>query len=409
MSKNIVYIAQYFTPEPYLKDIIFIKDLKFKGWDPVVITSFPNYPEGRIYKEYKNSFFATEKIEGIKIVRVLTYPYHGSGALKRVLNYFVFSFFSSLALLKYGKSGDLFYILQSSPFVLLNAWAIRIFKRNSKILLDIQDIFPENIRISGFIRSAKVISFIDFFLDNFYYRSFDLFIVVSNNFKKILTTKKIKEKKIKVVYNWSMVENDFINLCPVSGENESFGKEFLNVVYAGNIGVNQGLSRLSEGFKEIKRRGGTIKFHFFGDGTDLVNLQSILKDNEAVVFHGRVPSYEIGKFLAEADVLFLHLVKDPAYELIIPSKLQAYIQMGKPILAGLEGEAKDIVESNGLGETFEPENNVRFIEALNCIIQYDGSRLLEIKSRSKKLYKSEFSRKAGVDRIHQFLSECYES
>ena len=60
MSNRLFYVAQYFTPEPYLKDINFIKSLKDKGWDPVVITGFPNYPKGEIYSGYKNSLFTIE-------------------------------------------------------------------------------------------------------------------------------------------------------------------------------------------------------------------------------------------------------------------------------------------------------------------------------------------------------------
>jgi colanic acid biosynthesis glycosyl transferase WcaI len=406
MNKRIIYVAQYFTPEPYLKDITFIKDLKSKGWDPIVITSFPNYPKGQIYKGFKNSLFTVQILEGIKVVRVLTFPYHGSNAFKRIFNYLIFSIFSSIALFRYGKPSSFYYILQSSPFVIINAWTVRLFKWNSKILLDIQDIFPENIRISGFIRSNIVLTFIDFVLNKFYYRSFDLFVVVSNSFKEILINKRLPEKKIKVVYNWSLVESE--NPDSISEEISVFSNRSINVVYAGNIGVNQGLSRLKNGFAYFEGISSVIKFHFFGDGTDFEKLHSSLKIKENVVFHGRKPPNEIGQYLAGADVLLLHLVKDPAYCHIIPSKLQAYIQFRKPILAGLEGEARNIVESNGLGEVFEPENQDEFIKSLNRIILYDDIKLRQVKERSRELYDSEFSREAGVNKINQFILGNYE-
>ena len=98
MADKLFYIAQYFTPEPYLKDIDFIKQLKDKGWDPVVITGFPNYPKGKIYPGYKNRFFAEENMEGIKVIRVFTYADHSLSSIKRALNYFVFGFFAALAI-----------------------------------------------------------------------------------------------------------------------------------------------------------------------------------------------------------------------------------------------------------------------------------------------------------------------
>ena len=400
INKRFVYIAQYFTPEPYLKDILFINDIKDKGWDPIVITGFPNYPAGKIYNGYKNRLFTVEIINGIRVIRVLTYSYHGLNAFKRVINYLTFAIFSSIAIVKYGQAKSTFYILQSSPFVVFDAWTIRIFKRQSKIYLDIQDVFPENIRISGFIKFKAVINFIDYCLNKFYYKSFDSFIVVSNSFKKILTTKNIPEYKIETVFNWSMVEQvnvDGFDEIPI------FDKKNINIVYAGNIGVHQGLSKLIIGFNTLNQVAHNIKIHFFGDGTDFEQLTNCLKDNGSVVFHGRVNSSEIRKYLKSADFLFLHLVKYPIYECIIPSKLQAYIQIGKPILAGLEGEAKNIITQNSLGEVFEPENNLDFINALQRIICYDELSLKEIYKRSMSLYNSEFSRKAGVDKINKFL------
>jgi len=401
LRKRFVYIAQYFSPEPYLKDALFIQDIKNKGWDPIVITSFPNYPKGRIFAGYKNRLLGVEQSGGVTVIRVLTYAYHGLNPFKRIFNYLVFSIFASLAVLKYGRSNNMYYILQSSPFVILIAWTIRLFKWKSKILLDIQDLFPENIRISGFIKFKAVLRFIDFCLNKFYYRSFDLFIVVSNGFKKILITKNVPEDKIETVFNWAMVEQD--TLTQTTGV-PVFDNCFMNIVYAGNIGVHQGLSKLVNGFNKLGQMPGNIKVHFFGDGTDFEVLKEALKDNSSVLFHGRISSEEVTKYLASADILFLHLVKDPVYENIIPSKLQTYIQVGRPILAGLEGEAKAIVIENNLGETFEPENTDDFLTAISRISEYNDATKDAIAKRSHALYNSVFSRKAGVEKIDRFLS-----
>lgn len=402
MRKKLVYIAQYFDPEPYLKDSIFISDLKDKGWDPIVITAFPNYPKGNIYPGYQNRFFSVEEIKGIKVVRVLTFAYHGLSTFKRTLNYLVFGIFSAFALIKYGKSKSIYYILQSSPFMVFCAWTIRIFKPGSKILLDIQDVFPENIRISGFIKSNWIINVLDFFLNNFYYSSFDFFVVVSNSFRNLfINNKKMPAEKIKTVFNWSMIENNGL-----AKENEAvfhFDDAYFNVVYAGNIGVHQGLSKLADAFNQIPQLFPKIKIHFFGDGTDFEPLVTATKANENLVFHGRVASSEIGKYLEAADVLFLHLVKDPVYLSIIPSKLQAYIEVGKPILGGIEGEASAIVLDHQLGETFGSENGAALLNALARIANYNEHEVAAILERSKTLYEQEFSRKAGVNKINDFL------
>jgi glycosyltransferase involved in cell wall biosynthesis len=104
-----------------------------------------------------------------------------------------------------------------------------------------------------------------------------------------------------------------------------------------------------------------------------------------------------------ADCLFLHLIKDKIYESIIPSKLQAYIEIGKPILAGIEGEARELVVNNDLGVAFESENEDDFVKATLEISTFNEIRSNEIKLRSLNLYKKEFSRKAGVEKIYSFI------
>ena len=399
MNKNLFYIAQYFTPEPYLKDIDFIKKLKDKGWNPVVITGFPNYPIGEIYDGYQNKFFAEEILDGIKVIRVYTYADHSLSGVKRALNYFVFGFFAALAILKYGKKESFYYILQSSPFVVFCAWTVKLFKPKSKTLLDIQDVFPENIRVSGFIKSKKIIDFLDFVLDHSYYKVFDLFVTVSESFRKIVSTKNISLDHILTLYNWSMVEKNQNDVT----QTFNFETKGFNIVYAGNIGVHQGLSKLSEGMTSVTNKISEVFFHFFGDGTDFDELKKNVEGNNQIILHGRVSSDEIGKYLEVADALFLHLIKDPIYECIIPSKLQAYIEVGKPLLAGIEGEARSFVTENYLGESFESENISAFEQATMNIANYSEKNKEEIKQRSLNLYREKFSRQSGADKLDEFI------
>ena len=399
MTNNLFYVAQYFTPEPYLKDIQFISDLEKKGLNPVVITSFPNYPHGEIYKGYKNKFFSEELMDGIRIIRVFTYADHSLSSVKRILNYFIFGLFAALAILKFGKRESFYYVLQSSPFVVLCAWTVHLFKRRSKVLLDIQDVFPENIRISGYVKSKWKISILDFFLNNFYYKSFDLFVTVSESFREMIINKGIEADKILTLYNWSMVEK--------TPDDEASTFEYttsgVNIVYAGNIGVHQGLSKLYEGMRNIVEKNPAIYFHFFGDGTDFEILQELVKENTHIILHGRVSPSEIAQYLEAADILFLHLIKDPVYESIIPSKLQAYIEIGKPVLAGIEGEARRVVTDHNLGEVFDSENIADFEHATLKIAALPEDKILQIKQRSVILYQEKYSRNAGVNRVEQFI------
>jgi glycosyltransferase involved in cell wall biosynthesis len=403
MNNRLFYIAQYFTPEPYLKDINFIKDLKKKGWDIVVITGYPNYPKGEIYTDYKNKLFEIEIIEEIKVIRTYTYANHSLNIYKRVLNYLCFGVFASLAILKFGKKKSFYYILQSSPFVIFLVWTIKIFKKNSKTLLDIQDVFPENIRVSGIIKQNWLINIFDFFLDNFYYSFLDYFITVSYSFNKIIQKKGIANTKILTLYNWSMVEKSKFDY----EKKYEYPGNFYNIVYAGNIGVHQGLSLLIEAYRILQEKLPLIRFQFFGDGTDFEILKEKLEleNIKNVILHGRVPSEEIYKYLDGSDCLFLHLISEPIYESIIPSKLQAYIEVGKPILGGVHGEAADLITINDLGVVFRSEDVFDMVSSIEKLYNFNVETVENISKKSKDLYLQEFSRAAGVIKVDSFLKQ----
>lgn len=99
----------------------------------------------------------------------------------------------------------------------------------------------------------------------------------------------------------------------------------------------------------------------------------------------------------------MHLIKDPIYESIIPSKLQAYIEIGKPILAGLEGEARNFVEINKLGVTFDSENEQEFVKACIEISSFKEENIMNIRERSLNLYQEKFSRKSGINNLNNFI------
>jgi hypothetical protein len=95
---KILLLTQWFDPEPTFKGLAFARELQRQGHQVQVLTGFPNYPGGKIYDGYKLKLYQREQIDGISVLRVALFPDHGSSALKRISNSFIFSslFFSWL-------------------------------------------------------------------------------------------------------------------------------------------------------------------------------------------------------------------------------------------------------------------------------------------------------------------------
>jgi glycosyltransferase involved in cell wall biosynthesis len=118
---------------------------------------------------------------------------------------------------------------------------------------------------------------------------------------------------------------------------------------------------------------GQIDLLLMGDGIEAPRLKALVDRLGAanIRFGGRVGTHEIADVFAAADCLVMHLADQPLFDVTIPSKTQFYMAMGRPILAGVKGEAASLLDQCGGAIVVGPEN----VEAL-C------SAMLELAGRS---------------------------
>ena len=163
MLVKILLLTQWFDPEPTFKGLLFAKTLRDKGYDVEVLTGFPNYPGGKVYKGYKISLYQKEIIDGIIIHRVPLYPSHDGSALKRIFNYVSFSLSSILIGLIKTRNIDVIYSYHPPLTTALSAVILGFFKR-IPFVVDIQDLWPDTLIATGMINNKKVLNVINFFV-----------------------------------------------------------------------------------------------------------------------------------------------------------------------------------------------------------------------------------------------------
>lgn len=152
------------------------------------------------------------------------------------------------------------------------------------------------------------------------------------------------------------IDSEFVfSTEPSSGEGGSVESDDLpEVVYAGNIGDGQGLERI---IPELAiRTKDFARFIVVGDGGTLGKLMERCDELDAPVkLLGAVPRDQLLDIYRSASVLFLHLNDLPAFKRVLPSKLFEYAAIGKPILAGVSGYAKEFIDAHVEGaEVFDP-------------------------------------------------------
>jgi glycosyltransferase involved in cell wall biosynthesis len=181
-----------------------------------------------------------------------------------------------------------------------------------------------------------------------------------------------------------------------------------NIVFAGTMGVSQSLDCVLEAASVLEKELPDVKFTFVGGGIEVPRLRTKASNLSNVQFLDPMPPSEIGTVLANADVLLVHLKDDPIFRITIPSKIQAYLFAGKPILCGVRGDASDLVQKSGSGVSFMPDDSDSLIKAVRKFRSMTSDELRIMGKTGRTFYESELSMAQGVHRIEKVLRECVE-
>jgi|26BtaG_2_1085354.scaffolds.fasta_scaffold00112_13 glycosyltransferase involved in cell wall biosynthesis len=394
---KILLLTQWFDPEPTFKGLAFAKELKRQGHNVQVLTGFPNYPGGKVYEGYRIKLFHKEEIEGISVLRVALYPSHDRSAKKRIFNYVSFGFMSSLVGVFATKKADVIYAYHPPLTVGIAAILIKLFRR-TPVVYDIQDMWPDTLKSTGMLNNERILELINI-VCNIVYKYVDQIVVLSPGFKSILTSRGVPEDKIEVIYNWCD-EQALNNAVPFNLEYSELLKNKFNVVFAGNMGKAQALDTILDTARAVEENKD-IQFVFVGSGTETETLkQRVQQENiNNALFISRMPMSAVGEVLKLADVLLVHLKDDPLFRITIPSKIQAYMTIGKPLLVGVRGDAAELVEQANCGEVVMPENIDSIKTGILKIYNMSKQQRQQLGENAQNYYKSNLSLESGVSKF----------
>lgn len=394
---RILIFSQWFDPEPTFKGLVFARELVRHGFDVEVVTGFPNYPGGKVYPGYKIRWIQRERIDGVEVTRLPLYPNHDQSAFKRVLNYASFAASSLFYGLFIAKRADVMYAYHPPLTVGVAASLIR-WVRGIPLVYDIQDMWPDTLRATGMLNNPSALGLVGRVCD-WVYRCADQVVVLSPGFKRLLVERNVPERKIEVIYNWadeSALSKPTGTLPANFPERDRF-----KIVFAGNMGKAQALDTVLQAAEILQGRGSRVFFVMLGGGVEVNRLKertnALALDN--VVFLPAVPMAEVGAVLSAADTLLVHLRKDPLFEITIPSKTQAYMVVGKPLLMAVNGDAADLVKKSNSGLTAESENPVSLADAAQSLADMPTFELEAMGVRARQFYQEHLGLVVGASRF----------
>ncbi len=400
---RILILSQFFTPEPTLKGLVFAKALAARGHQVQVLTGFPNYPGGMVYPGYRIGMPQRENLEGISVVRVPLYPSHDSSAIRRISNYASFALSASVFGCPIVDKADVIYTYHPPATVALPALVIGLIRR-IPFVYDIQDLWPDTLRATGMVQSPLILNVVGYWC-RFTYRHASKLVVLSQGFKDVLMSRGVPQEKIEVIHNWCE-EDEIIR----TERNQELARKLglvgkFTVVFAGTMGKAQDLDTVLAAAQVLRDRVPRVQIVLIGGGIEVDRLKKTLEEKRIsnVTILPRRPVEEISEILNLADALLVHLRKDPLFHITIPSKIQAYLAVGKPILVGVEGDATTLVLKGGAGVAYDPASSQDLAAAVERMANMPESALEEMGSRGYQFYQRELSFERGVDKFERLF------
>lgn len=403
---RILLLTQWFHPELSFKGLPFAKELRDLGHEVQVLTGFPNYPGGKVYNGYKIKLFQREIMDGIPVFRVPLYPSHDNNALKRIANYTSFAVSASLMGWIGIKQPDIIHVYHPPVTIGLPAVFLHLL-HGAPFVFDIEDLWPDTLSATGMLNNKMVMWLVDKWC-RFIYSQAAKIVVLSPGFRDMLIRRDVPEDKIEVIYNWC--DEDHLQ---TGVRNKALAHELgmagrFNIIFAGTMGKAQALDAVLEAARLLRNKLPKIQFVFVGGGIDVNRLKE--KKNEQglinIRFLPRRPMSEIGDVLNLADVLLIHLKDDPLFRITIPSKTQAYMAAGRPILMGVRGDAAVLVEKAGAGLTCAPEDPQNIADAVERFYNMSREELDLMGHNGKKFYEEELSLSIGARRFEEIFKSA---
>jgi glycosyltransferase involved in cell wall biosynthesis len=392
LRMHILFLTHYFPPEvnaPASRTYENAKRWIKEGHEVTVITCAPNHPTGVVYPGYKNRLWQWDEKDGIRILRVRTYLSANKGFAKRILNYVSYMFFSTIFCFIVGKVD---VVVSTSPqfFCGMAGYFVSRVKR-SPWVLEIRDLWPESIIAVGAVKSRRMIDLLEG-VETWMYRKADRIVALTNAFKRHIVGRGVPADRISVITNGADMEQ-FRVLPRENGfrKEQDLSGKFV-VSYIGTHGMAHGLDTIFKTAESLKEEG-KIVFLLVGDGAERERLLQEKEDLGLtnVLMLPQQKKEKMPEILAASDACMVLLKKTDLFKTVIPSKIFEAMAMERPIILGVDGESREIIEEGDCGICIEPENPDALADAVMELFK-DNYLAEELGKKGKSFVASRYDR-----------------
>jgi colanic acid biosynthesis glycosyl transferase WcaI len=364
---RILFLTENFPPEVNAAaSRVFERACHWIGWghEVMVLTTAPNFPEGKLYPGYRNRWYQAETLNGIRVIRVKSFITSNRGTVLRILDFLSFMVMA-FAVGIFLRRPQIVVATSPQFFTAVAGWMLAKVRR-VPFIFELGDLWPATIVAVGAIRSGFMLRMLEK-IELFLYRQAAAIVALSSSFKDDLVRRKIEPSKIRVVINGVDLhryqpqprDRALARMLGIDGQ--------FVVGYIGTHGLSHGLENVLEAASLLMSKDSRIRFLFVGAGAQRDELIGEAKRRALtnVTFVPAQPKSAMPSIWSLCDVALVHLKGSAVFETVIPSKIFEAMGMALPLLlVAPPGEASRILKMENAGLWVQADDPVQLVEAV---------------------------------------------
>jgi colanic acid biosynthesis glycosyl transferase WcaI len=410
---KILYVSQYFPPEmgaPAARADELSRHWSAAGHAVTVLTGFPNHPTGVVPPEYRARFRRLvfrekpdrEKTNGVNVVRTWLLPFPNRKAYERMLNYSSFCISAATTGLFLSRPD---VVIGTSPQLLValaGCWLARC--KRVPFVFEVRDLWPESLAAVGMGKSNSLLHRALAKIAGFLYRRSDRIVVVTPAFQDHLVKHwRVPREKISVIENGVETQLFAPETFPQDAasalrrELDTQGK--FVVSYIGTMGMAHGLETIISAAALLRDENPEIVFLMVGEGSDKDRIAALARQRglNNIRFVEQQPREKIPAYICASDACLVLLKNTDLFKTVIPTKMLEFMSCARPVILGVNGQARQILDDARAGLAIEPENSEALVTAIRYLAaNQDLAHTLGQNGRDHILRK--FSRRETAER-----------
>lgn len=401
---KILIVSHYFWPESFRINDVAI-ELVRQGCEVTVLTGQPNYPDGNIFPGYRALSIRREiHPAGFEVVRVPSHPRRCGGTLDLIGNYLA-------SIINMGMLGpwllrrqrhDVVFVYATSPVLHTLSGLIIAKLQGAKLVTWVQDLWPESLEATGYIENPLILRWIGKIV-GWAYRNSDLILGQSEAFVHTIgpmagnTTVRYYPNSGEAIFSYESLASQLPALVLKPG---------FNILFAGNFGTVQSLETILDAAERLLARP-EIRFILVGSGSRFgwLKQQVSTRGLVNVDLPGRFPVSAMPCLFKQSTALIVSLVASPIMDQTIPSKVQAYLAAGRPVIASMNGEGARIVKESGAGLVCPAGDAEALAQTVSRLADLPPAALADMGKAALRYYEQHFEPRMLTRRLIEMFHE----